>query len=665
MSLFGRYFRSVEGKPEGLLARYSDLLLVAGVVMIVALMVLPLPLWVIDFLVAVNIASGLMLLLMAIYIGGPLEFSVFPSVLLITTLFRLSLSIATTRMILLEANAGHIIDTFGRMVAGGNLVVGLVVFLIITVVQFIVIAKGAERVAEVAARFTLDAMPGKQLSIDSDLRSGLIDKDEARRRRRVLEQESKLHGSLDGAMKFVKGDAIAGIVIIIINLLGGLAIGVLQKDMSFASAMSTYSILTIGEGMVAQIPALLGAMAAGLIVTRTTDEENDRHLGDAMRKQMSGKPRVQIVAGGICLLMALVPGFPASVFVALGLGSLLMGLALLPTWRERFQQHLPQVLKRAQHRRDEGRAKVATTATLVPRPSVPLLLRVPPSALQDEHAAELTRAMENMLDEFQISLGLPLPRISIYGDAEPELGWQLLAYEVPLSQGPWPEVQIGEEPVQSADAIARAVREVLRRHAPMFLGVQEATALLTRASAELPDVIKEVLRALPMQKVAEVLRRLVAEEVSIRNLRDILEALAEAGQREKDVQALSEFARIALKRQISHRVADKDGRLKAILLRPEVEDLLRQAVRTTGGVSQLALETEVSQALVASIRSMVERHQPHAVVSSVDVRWHLRKLIEPDCFDVPVLSFHELAASLRVEVVAHVGIPNSSLLEAA
>ncbi len=665
MSLFGRYFRSVEGKPEGLLARYSDLFLVAGVVMIVALMVLPLPLWVIDFLVAVNIASGLMLLLMAIYIGGPLEFSVFPSVLLITTLFRLSLSIATTRMILLEANAGHIIDTFGRMVAGGNLVVGLVVFLIITVVQFIVIAKGAERVAEVAARFTLDAMPGKQLSIDSDLRSGLIDKDEAKRRRRVLEQESKLHGSLDGAMKFVKGDAIAGIVIIIINLLGGLAIGVLQKDMSFASAMSTYSILTIGEGMVAQIPALLGAMAAGLIVTRTTDEENDRHLGDAMRKQMSGKPRVQIVAGGICLLMALVPGFPASVFVALGLGSLLMGLALLPTWRERFQQHLPQVLKRAQHRRDEGRAKVATTATLVPRPSVPLLLRVPPSALQDEHAAELTRAMENMLDEFQISLGLPLPRISIYGDAEPELGWQLLAYEVPLSQGPWPEVQIGEAPVQSADAIARAVREVLRRHAPMFLGVQEATALLTRASAELPDVIKEVLRALPMQKVAEVLRRLVAEEVSIRNLRDILEALAEAGQREKDVQALSEFARIALKRQISHRVADKDGRLKAILLRPEVEDLLRQAVRTTGGVSQLALETEVSQALVASIRSMVDRHQPHAVVSSVDVRWHLRKLIEPDCFDVPVLSFHELAASLRVEVVAHVGIPNSSLLEAA
>ena len=231
------YFRNATAPHESVLSRYSDLLLVAGVIAIVALMMLPLPLWLIDLLVAANIASGLLLLLLALYIGSPLEFSVFPSVLLMTTLFRLSLSIATTRMILLHADAGHIIETFGKVVAGGNLVVGLVVFLIITVVQFIVIAKGAERVAEVAARFSLDAMPGKQLSIDSDLRSGLIDKDEAKRRRKNLEQESKLHGALDGAMKFVKGDAIAGIVIIVINLLGGLAIGVMMQDMPIGDAM--------------------------------------------------------------------------------------------------------------------------------------------------------------------------------------------------------------------------------------------------------------------------------------------------------------------------------------------------------------------------------------------------------------------------------------------
>ena len=304
--------------PKGR-ASYSDLLLVIGVVVILGTMVLTLTPLLIDSLVAVNIVIGVVLLLVSLYVGSPLEFSVFPSVLLITTLFRLAVSIATTKLILLDGHAGHIIDTFGRLVAGGNLVVGMVVFLIITVVQFIVIAKGAERVAEVSARFSLDAMPGKQLSIDSDLRSGLIDKDEARRKRRELELESKLHGSLDGAMKFVKGDAICGIVIIVINLLGGLVVGVMQQGLPIGQAMVKYSILTIGDGMVAQIPALLSAMAAGLIVTRATGDDRDRHLGDAIARQLAAKPRVLIVAGGLCLLFALVPGFPTWVFAVLGL----------------------------------------------------------------------------------------------------------------------------------------------------------------------------------------------------------------------------------------------------------------------------------------------------------------------------------------------------------
>ncbi len=658
VSLLGTYYRSVDARPASLAARFSDLLLVVGIIAIVAMMVVPLPPWLIDFLVAINMTSGVVLILLSIYITGPLELSVFPSVLLMTTLFRLALSIATTRMILLEAHAGHIIDAFGKFVAGGNLIVGLVVFLIITVVQFIVIAKGAERVAEVAARFTLDAMPGKQLSIDSDLRSGLIDKDEARRRRRSLEMESKMHGSLDGAMKFVKGDAIASIVIIVLNLLGGLAIGMLQRGMGFADAGRTYSILTIGEGMVAQLPALLGAIAAGLLVTRATDEEHDLHLGDAIRKQFTAKPRVYLVTGAICVLLALVPGFPASVFLLLGVAAGTLGVLLVPAWREAIQARLPRSLRHLPGHKPAEEAKVAVTQTLAVRPSVPLLLRVPPASLRDEGELDVRRAIERMLDDVQITLGLPLPRVSIYGDATADGGWELLAYEVPIARGDWPA---DGDP----DALAHAVRQALRRHAAMFVGVQETTALLTRASADLPDVVKEVLRALPMQKVAEVLRRLISEEVSIRNLRDILEALADAGQREKDVQALTEFARIALKRQISYRVASKDGRLAAILLRPEVEDLLRQAVRTTGGVSQLALETEVSQALVASVKGLVDRLQPHAIVVSVDLRWHLRKLIEPECFDVPVLSFHELAAHLRVEVVAHLALPGSTFLEAA
>ena len=654
----GAYFRSADVQArEGLFARFSDLVLVAGIAAIVALMVLPLPIWLIDLLVAVNIASGLVLLLIAVYIAGPLEFSVFPSVLLMSTLFRLALSIATTRMILLHADGGHIIATFGKLVAGGNLVVGLVVFLIITVVQFIVIAKGAERVAEVAARFSLDAMPGKQLSIDSDLRSGLIDKDEARRRRRALEMESKLHGSLDGAMKFVKGDAIAGIVIILINLLGGLAIGVLQQDLAMGDAMHRYSILTIGEGMVAQIPALLGAMAAGLIVTRTTDEEHDRHLGDAIRKQISAKPRVQLVAGAICLLLALVPGFPPLVFIALGLSSLLAGALLLPAWRERLVAWSRPAWRSMPSSR-QAPPPVASTALPPLRPSVPLLLEVPaPLLAGDDGGRRVTAALEAMLEDFQLGLGLPLPRIAIHGAAEMTASWRLLAYEVPLAQGQLPEAGPHE-------ALASAVRESLRRHAPMFVGIQEATQLLTRASADVPDVVKEVLRALPVQKVAEVLRRLVAEEVSIRNLRDILEALAEAAQREKDVQALTEMARIALRRQLCHRVAPQ-GELAALTLAPELEDMLRQAVRVSGGVAQLALEPDMARRVAGGIQALVARHAPGALVCAIDVRWHVRKLIEPECFDTPVLSLHELMPTLRLSAVDQVPMPGAALLEAA
>ncbi|WP_457444443.1 FHIPEP family type III secretion protein [Roseateles sp. P5_E4] len=638
------YFAAADQPREGLIARFSDLFLVAGIVAIVALMVLPLPLWLIDLLVAVNIASGLVLILIAVYVAGPLEFSVFPSVLLMTTLFRLALSIATTRLILLHADGGHIIATFGKLVAGGNLVVGLVVFLIITVVQFIVIAKGAERVAEVAARFSLDAMPGKQLSIDSDLRSGLIDKDEAKRRRRTLELESKLHGSLDGAMKFVKGDAIAGIIIILINLLGGLAIGVLQQDLSMADAVHRYSILSIGEGMVAQIPALLGAMAAGLLVTRTNDDENDRHLGDAIRKQLGAKPRVHLMAAGICLLLATVPGFPPLVFGLLAVVFGAAGMLLMPKGRDWLTRRMPQLSPR----RGKPEAGAFKTAQLRVRPSVPLLLELPQSMLGDGGLA-VTRAIEAMLDELQLDQGLPLPRVALHGRLGRE-GWRLLAHEVPLSEGG----QAGD-----AAALAEQVRQALRRNASLFIGIQETSELLTRAQAELADVVKEVLRALPVQKVTEVLRRLVSEEVSIRNLRDILEALADASQREKDVQALTEMTRIALRRQTHHRICPS-GELQALMLSPELEALLRQNLHVSGGATQLAISPDVARQLAADVQAQVEALRPQALVCAVDLRWHLRKLIETECFDTPVLSFHELLPTLRLTPLHHLPPPGSS-----
>lgn len=642
-------------------SRYSDLLLVGAVVAILSMMVLPLPSLLIDVLLAVNISTAVVLLLVALYITSPLEFSVFPSVLLLSTLFRLSLSIASTRLILLHGQAGHIIDTFGHMVAGGNLVVGLVVFLIITVVQFIVVAKGAERVAEVAARFTLDAMPGKQLSIDSDLRSGLIDKDEAKRKRLELEMESKLHGSLDGAMKFVKGDAIAGIVIIVINLLGGLAIGVMQQGLDVGTAMVKYSVLTIGDGMVTQIPALLSAMSAGLIVTRATDEHRDSHLGEAIGRQIAAKPRVLLVAAGLCVLLAAVPGFPWVVFLILGAALAASGALLLPAVRSKWQKVSRPAREAVLRRKDEPPARLAT-AVPVAQPQLPLLLEVSGRIMSVDQSTELLHELEGVLDHLNLQLGLPLPRVTVHVmHGDPADAWRLLAFEVPIAKGGVPESGATSN---LPAALAQATLQALRRHTALFFGTQETSALLNRAGQDMPEVVKEVLRALPLQKVAEVLRRLLEEEVAIRNVRDILEALCDAAQREKDVFALTEMTRIALKRQLSYRVAP-GGKLRAVLLSAELEEALRQAVRVSNGVQQLALDPAMAKQVMDDIVAAIGHHRPDCVLATVDIRRHVRKLIDTACFDTPVLSFHELVPTLVLDVATHVPLSQAPLLQAA
>jgi type III secretion protein V len=652
---------SVHGVSPGRGSRYSDLLLGLGVMAILAMLIFPLPAVLADGLVAVNIAIGLLLLLVAMYIKSALEFNVFPALLLVTTLFRLALAIATTRLILLDGHAGHIIEAFGRMVAGGNLVVGLVVFIIMTVVQFIVVAKGAERVAEVAARFSLDAMPGKQLSIDSDLRSGLIDKDEARRKRRELEQESKLHGSMDGAMKFVKGDAIAGIVIIVINLLGGLSIGVLQKGMDLSDAMLKYSILTIGDGMVSQIPALLSAMAAGLIVTRAGDDERDRNLGDAIARQLTAHPAVLMLAAGLCVLLAVVPGFPWMVFLLLALVFGVTGALVMPTVNARWQKFSRPAREAITGRKAAAPATLTTTQP-VPRTTQPLLLEVPAGAMSGQASSDLVRELERVLDVLNLRLGLPLPRITVHAmlpaqnDPAPP-SWRLLAFEVPIAGGALPEQNLTE-------ALGSATLNALRRHTALFFGTQEAGALLARAGKDMPDTVKEVSRALPLQRVAEVLRRLVEEEVAIHNVRDIFEALAEAAQREKDVSALIELTRIALKRQISHQAAPS-GRLRAVVLVQELEEEIRKAIRVTNGVQQLALDPNVAREIINALLAAVAANPSAVIVTSVDIRRQVRKLVEQECFDTPVLSFHELMPTLQLEVACRVGISTNKLLEAA
>ena len=633
------------------LGQFSDLFLVAGVAAIIAMMIMPLPSLAIDTLVAINISAGVVLLLVSIYIASIVEISVSPSLLLITTLFRLALSIATTRMILLEGHAGAIINTFGNMVAGGNLVVGLVVFLIITVVQFIVIAKGAERVAEVAARFSLDAMPGKQLSIDSDLRSGLIDKDEAKRRRKLLEMESKLNGNLDGAMKFVKGDAIASIIIVVINLLGGLAVGMLQGGLDFGAAVHKYSILTIGDGMVMQIPALLAAMAAGLIVTRSGDgDSGDLHLGASMHRQLSAQPKVFLVAGGMCWLLALVPGFPTIVFLLLGAAAMLGAVMIEPNWRKRASRRVKAMTGRAANDA-EGPIEQAQTRAMESTAMTPLLLEVQGRAIRTFESDRITAALEALLEEFENSLGVALPRVTVrYGAADAPDRWRLMAFEAPLGSG---DLVAAEDPVGET---VLGVRALLRRNAGMFIGIQEASALLTRAGESYPEVVKEVARALPLARIAEIMRRLAEEEVPLRNLRDILEALADAGQREKDPLALTEFARVALRRQISHRYAP-EGVLKAVVLEPALEQHLRESIRVGGAGQQLALDPDMARATIDAIRDAVRAADADAVLTAIDLRRHIRKLVEPDLFETPALSFHELLPSLKLDIVGRVALP--------
>ncbi|MBS7458771.1 type III secretion system export apparatus subunit SctV [Coralloluteibacterium stylophorae] len=653
---------------------YSDIVLAFGAVTIITLMILPLPLAVIDTLVAINIAIGFGLLLLAIYIPTPVAFSSFPSVLLLTTLFRLSLSIAITRLILVDADAGHIIDTFGNLVAGGNLVVGLVVFLIITVVQFIVVAKGAERVAEVAARFTLDAMPGKQLSIDSDLRSGLIDKDEAKRRRRLLEVESQLHGSLDGAMKFVKGDAIAGIVIIIINLLGGLAVGTLQHDMDLGTAVQTYSILTIGDGLVSQIPAILAAISAGLVVTRTAGIEDDRHLGEAISRQVSGEPRVLLITGALALLMVLVPGFPKAVFAVIG-------LALLGVSAYRYRHRVP-TLRRLfrvpanEQAPEDAKAAAAQADDLAPPP--PLLLELAPALAAELGEDAVREAMQETAQSLRDEFGVPVPRPVVRSDGRLGAdGYRLSAFGARIGSGRLrtdARFQPGAEPADAAvpaffptfagawtsdagdgalaplQALVAHARIALRRRMGGFIGIQETANLFGRMSRDYADLVKEMLRVVAPQRVADVLRRLSEEGVPIRNLRDVFEAITEVGGREKDVVMLTEYVRVALKREIAERYADEERTLHVVLIHPELEDRLRQSVRVAGGATQLAISPELAARLGAELRAQLARSAgaAPALLCSLDVRRHLRKLIEIDFFDVPVLSYQELAPDLRI-----------------
>jgi type III secretion protein V len=692
----------------------NDLLLVALLVSVIFMMILPLPTVVVDALIAANMGLAAVLLMMAMYIKSPLSFSAFPSVLLISTLFRLALSITTTRLILLNADAGAIIETFGQFVVGGNLIVGLVVFLIITIVQFVVITKGAERVAEVGARFSLDAMPGKQMSIDSDMRAGLIEMEEAKRRRGLVEKESQLYGAMDGAMKFVKGDAIAGLIITAVNIIGGISIGTLQRGMSAGDALALYSILTIGDGLVSQIPALFISITAGMIVTRVTTDESV-NVGADIGTQLMAQPKSLQVAAVIMVGFALIPGFPTMTFLILGAIVGGLGFAITKVANATAEQaaiaaavggpggNMPALAAAGQPAPPPGQAKKPRSDQAEFALTVPLMLDVASDVSETIKPQVLNDELMKVRRALYFDLGVPFPGIHLrFNDRLQSGTYFILMQEIPMSQGvlrrgrlfvrentdhldilgiPYekgdpflpalPTIWVDERhaselgkagigTMDAAQILTYHLSFVLKKYGEDFIGVQETRFLLTQMEGSFPELVKEVQRILPLQKITEIFQRLVSEEISIRNLRSILEALIEWGQKEKDVVLLSEYVRTSLKRYISHKYSGGQNILPAYLFTPDVEDTIRNAIRQTSAGSYLALDPSVARKFTQNVKKKVGDLRQHAqrpvLLTSMDVRRYVRKLIEAELYELPVLSYQELTQEITIQPLSRVDL---------
>jgi type III secretion protein V len=681
---------ALEMPPAKGLARHTDLVLAGMVVAVIVMMALPLPPWSLDMLVALNIAIGVVILLVALFIPSPLAFSTFPSVLLITTLFRISLSVATTRQILLHAHAGDIIAAFGKLVVGGSLVVGIVVFLIITIVQFIVIAKGAERVAEVGARFTLDALPGKQMSIDADVRAGLITQAEAVVRRNALIKESQFYGAMDGAMKFVKGDAIAGIVIVLVNLLGGITIGTLSMDMSFGAAIQKFSILTIGDGLVTQIPALFLSIAAGIAITRN-EPDGAAHLGEQIGRQLGSQPRALMLGAGVMALFALVPGFPT--FTFLGLAVIVASLSVL--------------LVRSGKAGVEAKTQIEVIAAAREGESVPMLLQkdtgamaipaafrldLSESLVQQVGAQELNSALARERTRLKDQFGIPFPgldlsiattlaphsfSISVQGLIDTTIvvppdavlaipkansaaldTLQALEGDVPAQLAPakWVAASMedavkeaGFATLSTAGVIARAVILVVQKSPAAVLGVQEVRQMLRDIEWRFPDLVKEAQAVMPLPRLADLMTALAREQTPLIDLPGLLQAIVTNTAASANSGELYEKARLALARGIvARQLSDGQTRLAVVEIDPEFEATLRSAVTERPDGSVLTLEPATAEAARKALRSSfkaIESKNVQTLVIAGDLRRAVSRLFRGSLPDIRFVSHEEVSAS--------------------
>ncbi|WP_145525954.1 EscV/YscV/HrcV family type III secretion system export apparatus protein [Yersinia rohdei] len=661
----------------------QDVFLAIMLLVAIFMMILPLPTVMVDVLIAINLAFSVILLMISIYLRDPLEFSVFPSLLLITTLYRLALTISTTRLVLLQHDAGEIVEAFGQFVVGGNLAVGLIIFTIITIVQFIVITKGSERVAEVSARFSLDGMPGKQMSIDGDMRAGVIDSAEAGRLRERVQKESRLFGAMDGAMKFVKGDAIAGIIVILVNIIGGIIIGVTQHDMSAEEAMVTYAVLSVGDGLCAQIPSLLISITAGIIVTRVPGSEK-QSLAKDLATQVGHQPDALWLAAAILTVFAVIPGFPFLIFITLA--------ALVAT---------PALLLRRKKQQQNG---VNNSGEDMPAPSnsmtpgaVPMMLCCATN-LRHPH---LGRDIDGLRWRWFEHLGVPLPEVIIRCDpALPEntlsiqiyqeqvlqltlpagdllltqpstqletrsqaLGMKMGTFEWLAAEQGHHASTLGIPYAQGHQRVIHCLTRVLERHTAEFIGVQETRYLMDAMEGRYGELVKELQRQMPVGKVAEILQRLVEEDVSIRDLRTIFGALVVWAPKEKDCVMLTEYVRIALRRHVCSRFSNNKTWLPVLRLGEGAENLIRESVRQTSAGTYSALGDKHSRLILSKIKSAYAENNDVVLLTTIDVRRFLRKIVERDIFALPVLSWQELGDEMSIKVAGTIELIGDELDE--
>ncbi|MDP2599213.1 MAG: type III secretion system export apparatus subunit SctV [Deltaproteobacteria bacterium] len=697
------------------IAKYSDLILAGLVVTVMGMIVIPLPKQLLDVLLTINLTMGVVILLVSLYISEAIRISSFPTILLIATLYRLALNISTTRLILTQGDAGRVIEAFGHFVVRGDAIVGGIIFLILTLINFIVITKGSERVSEVAARFTLDAMPGKQMSIDADLRAGIINIEQALERRSQLHRESQLYGAMDGAMKFVKGDAIAGIIIIIINIVAGLIIGVTRRGMELADAASLYTLLTIGDGLVQQIPALIISVSAGVVVTRVTSETEGSNLGREIITQITAYPKALVIASSILLSMALVPGLPKIPFIIVA--AFLGGISfLLIRSKQKVVQEVMDTPKE-----DVVKKAVKKHGDVLPfiMPS-PISLEVGQALIpfvddKQDGGRFINELIPLLRHGLYYELGVNFPGIQVRGqtvDMDPE-GYVININEVPVAQGkimqgcilvgePLEQLSLfnitGTETIHPIDGsvvtwISQQHKDVavqagfrmwdiseylilhlshaLRKHAHEFLGVQEVQTMLTELEKTHPALVKELVpKVITLLQLTEIFQRLVMEDVAIRDLKTIFSTLAQWGEIERDPLMLTEHVRAGLKRYVTHKYAGPSNTLAVYLLDPELEDMVKNSIRRTEKGNYLALDPEITQELIEAVGKEIASHpfppgaRPPVILTIAEIRRYFRKIIELEFPQLSVLSYQELAENLRIQPIARVTLPQETLQKA-